>query len=206
MEILKPGLVVVKDFFSNYDEILNYVYLSGEDPESKVRWERARVDKREREDQKPNRGKEVDHRTNSIVPIHPMFQDAENKSYNALGQIAVNTYNHLIPQIDHYKNLYPLSAATKTVPKSYNFLKYQLGQEYKIHDDFSVINKRAISFLVYINDDYEGGHLEFPYLGLKIKPEKNSLIIFPSNFLFGHIAHPVTSGTKYAVVNWIEWA
>ena len=40
MEILKPGLVVVKDFFSNYDEILNYVYLSGEDPESKVRWER----------------------------------------------------------------------------------------------------------------------------------------------------------------------
>jgi predicted 2-oxoglutarate/Fe(II)-dependent dioxygenase YbiX len=30
------------------------------------------------------------------------------------------------------------------------------------------------------------------------------LILFPSNYAYSHIAHPVTSGTKYAMVTWIR--
>ena len=30
------------------------------------------------------------------------------------------------------------------------------------------------------------------------------VILFPSNYAYRHIAHPVTSGTKYAIVTWIK--
>jgi hypothetical protein len=30
------------------------------------------------------------------------------------------------------------------------------------------------------------------------------LILFPSNYAYSHIAHPITNGTKYAMVTWIK--
>jgi predicted 2-oxoglutarate/Fe(II)-dependent dioxygenase YbiX len=58
--------------------------------------------------------------------------------------------------------------------------------------------------LLYLNDDYSGGELEFRNFQLKISPKKGMLLLFPSNFAYAHIAHPVTSGTKYAFVTWLH--
>jgi predicted 2-oxoglutarate/Fe(II)-dependent dioxygenase YbiX len=63
---------------------------------------------------------------------------------------------------------------------------------------------RCISCIAYLNSDYEGGEIEFVNFGVKIKPQPGMLIIFPSNFAYRHIAHPVTSGTKYNLVTWIK--
>ena len=63
---------------------------------------------------------------------------------------------------------------------------------------------RSVSAICYLNDDYEGGELEFVNFKLKIKPQAGMMILFPSNFAYMHIAHPVTSGTKYAMVTWIR--
>jgi predicted 2-oxoglutarate/Fe(II)-dependent dioxygenase YbiX len=63
---------------------------------------------------------------------------------------------------------------------------------------------RVVSAILYLNDDYEGGHLEFPNFGIKIKPQAGMLILFPSNYAYTHAAHPVTKGTKYALVTWIR--
>jgi len=64
--------------------------------------------------------------------------------------------------------------------------------------------QRDYSSICYLNDDYEGGEIEFPNFGVKIKPEPGMLILFPSNFAYAHRAHPVTKGTKYAMVTWIR--
>lgn len=88
--------------------------------------------------------------------------------------------------------------------EGYNLLKYQSGQEYKIHYDASTQHGRHISCVLYLNDDYEGGEIEFPAFNIKIKPQKGMLILFPSNYAYRHIAHPVTSGTKYAMVTWLH--
>ena len=88
--------------------------------------------------------------------------------------------------------------------ESYNMLKYNSGQEYKAHYDGGTRTARAISAICYLNDDYEGGEIEFPLHKIKIKPEAGMLILFPSNFAYQHIAHPVTSGSKYAIVTWIH--
>jgi len=86
----------------------------------------------------------------------------------------------------------------------YNMLKYSTGQEYKAHADGTTSTGRAVSAIVYLNDGYEGGEVEFVNFGVKIKPKPGMLLLFPSNYAYAHIAHPVTSGTKYALVTWMH--
>ena len=88
--------------------------------------------------------------------------------------------------------------------EEYNMLRYSGGDHYKAHYDSNTSIGRAISAICYLNDDYEGGELEFVNFGITIKPEKGTLILFPSNYAYTHIAHPVTKGTKYALVTWIR--
>jgi hypothetical protein len=83
-----------------------------------------------------------------------------------------------------------------------NLLKYENNAQYHSHHDHASINGRILSLVACFSDGFEGGELEFPFFDLKIKLEKNSLVLFPSNFPYTHIAHPVTSGTKYSLVTW----
>jgi predicted 2-oxoglutarate/Fe(II)-dependent dioxygenase YbiX len=86
----------------------------------------------------------------------------------------------------------------------YQMLKYEQGEEYKGHYDGGTPIGRSISCLCYLNGNFEGGELEFPNFHVKIKPEPGMLVLFPSNYAYLHIAHPVTSGTKYSMVTWIK--
>jgi predicted 2-oxoglutarate/Fe(II)-dependent dioxygenase YbiX len=85
----------------------------------------------------------------------------------------------------------------------YNLIKYSGGQSYTSHYDGTTSTGRTISAICYLNDDYVGGEIEFTNFDIKIKPEPGMLILFPSNYAYSHIAHPVVSGTKYAIVTWI---
>lgn len=88
--------------------------------------------------------------------------------------------------------------------EGYNLLKYESGQQYKTHYDGSTAQGRFISCVLYLNDNYTGGEIEFPAFGIKIKPPAGTLILFPSNFAYRHIAHPVKTGTKYAMATWLH--
>jgi predicted 2-oxoglutarate/Fe(II)-dependent dioxygenase YbiX len=88
--------------------------------------------------------------------------------------------------------------------EGYSLLKYKNNEEYKVHYDGTSASKRVISAIAYLNDDFEGGEIEFVNFGIKIKPQAGMLILFPSNFTYSHVAHPVTSGTKYAMVTWLQ--
>jgi hypothetical protein len=88
--------------------------------------------------------------------------------------------------------------------EGYQLLKYNGGQEYHTHYDGSTRMGRCLSAICYLNNDYVGGEIEFVNFGVKIKPEPGMLIIFPSNYAYAHKAHPVISGTKYAIVTWIR--
>ena len=88
--------------------------------------------------------------------------------------------------------------------ESFNILKYQTGEEYKAHFDGTTKTHRAYSPILYLNDDYTGGELEFVHHNIKIKPTAGMFVIFPSNYAYSHIAHPVKTGTKYAIVTWLH--
>ena len=94
------------------------------------------------------------------------------------------------------------------------FLGYPVGGHYLQHIDGEQINRqtgewepaldRDVSFLFYLNNEYGGGEIEFPTLGLTIKPKKGMMIAFPSYKEFPHKVHPVTWGHRYTLVSWIS--
>ena len=96
----------------------------------------------------------------------------------------------------------------KIAIESIQVLKYEIGGHYIYHSDDSMYDPRFLSFIYLLNDDYEGGELVFRSwennIEEKIKVVKNTVIIFPSNFMFVHKVKPVTKGTKYSIVSWIK--
>ena len=92
---------------------------------------------------------------------------------------------------------------------SYSLLKYDTDSKgYDWHNDFmwdDFTNRngvRTITWLFYLNDDFEGGETEFHW-GTKIKPETGKLVFFPSCWTFVHRGRPVTKGEKYLAVGWL---
>jgi prolyl 4-hydroxylase len=92
-------------------------------------------------------------------------------------------------------------------------LRYRPGQEYRPHFDAigDADNQRALTFLVYLNDDYEGGETEFIATGLKVKGRKGDGLLFRNADLTGapdynsqHAGLPVTAGEKYLASRWIR--
>ena len=86
-----------------------------------------------------------------------------------------------------------------------NFIRYGENQHFQEHADHGFSYIATVSLVGYPNDDYEGGELIFPKLGIKIKPQAGDLYIFPSTYIYSHIAAPVTKGTKYSLVTMLDY-
>jgi predicted 2-oxoglutarate/Fe(II)-dependent dioxygenase YbiX len=87
----------------------------------------------------------------------------------------------------------------------WQMLRYGNGQKFDNHADDSPMSPRNISITAYLNNDYEGGELEYENFGLSFCPEAGDVLVFPSNFVYTHRVAPVKSGTRYALVNWFTW-
>jgi len=91
-------------------------------------------------------------------------------------------------------------------------LRYPPGGYYLHHSDaylFVTAQKawrkavdRDISVLIYLNDEYDGGKLEFKRLFYTLRPRAGMLVWFPSDVRYEHMAKPVISGCRYALVSW----
>jgi len=85
--------------------------------------------------------------------------------------------------------------------------KYQTGSEMGPHvDNYGETHYIPLmSGVLYLNDDLEGGELNFPNQGVTIKPKAGSAIVFPSIEPFLHQSMEVTKGIKYIVpAFWIK--
>lgn len=92
-------------------------------------------------------------------------------------------------------------------------LKYGPGGFYKPHVDHrfnpkNIGTSREISIIIFLNNDYKGGHLHFfdtnhKEVILDVEPEPGKIIMWPSNFLFPHAATKVEEGTRFVLVSWL---
>jgi hypothetical protein len=112
-------------------------------------------------------------------------------------------YSSLDKAFEHYSNsIYPFAAKNiKNREESIHLLKYEPGGHLPAHQDQGV-SSRVLSTVMYLNDNYEGGEIEFKQSGVRIKPEAGSIIFFPSNFLYVHEVYPITSGSRYSMPHW----
>jgi predicted 2-oxoglutarate/Fe(II)-dependent dioxygenase YbiX len=85
-------------------------------------------------------------------------------------------------------------------------LRYEKTGHYRYHVDSGQGHTRTLSAILILNNDYEGGELCFDDKGsdFSLSVEPGSLIMWPSNFLFPHKVKPVTKGTRYSVVGWLD--
>lgn len=83
-----------------------------------------------------------------------------------------------------------------------HILKYEGNAEYRAHHDHSPDTRRVFSLVASLGEAEEGGELEFPNFDVTIRLKAGSIVLFPSNFPYVHIAHPVKKGTKYSLVTW----
>jgi len=91
-------------------------------------------------------------------------------------------------------------------PSPLSISKYIAGASMGPHvDTYPGDGKSPVmSGVLYLNDDYTGGELDFPLQGVRIKPEAGSIIIFPSVEPFFHQSLEVVAGEKYmSPVFWI---
>lgn len=59
----------------------------------------------------------------------------------------------------------------------------------------------VLSFIINLNDNYEGGDLVF-FDDTEIHLSKGDVVIFPSNFMYPHLISPVKNGVRYSLVAW----
>jgi prolyl 4-hydroxylase len=102
-------------------------------------------------------------------------------------------------------------------------LHYAPGEQFEPHFDFldpgvpayarDVLahGQRVATFLLYLNDKYEGGETEFPRLGLRHKGRKGDALLFWSVSLSGapdertlHAGLPPASGEKWLLSQWLR--
>ena len=144
-------------------------------------------------------GQHQTHRTNygvCISEVAMLYNDPTMQ--NIHNQFNMLLHATTIPYADNYGVEGPL------YHEGYNLLRYADKQEYKAHCDGTSAIGRVISAICYLNDDYEGGELEFPNFDIKIKPTAGMLILFPSTYPYTHIAHPVQNGPKYNITTWLR--
>jgi len=119
-----------------------------------------------------------------------------------------------------------IAAATKLpVPlfEPSQVLHYAIGQRFKPHYDFldptnpayhdslNLFGQRIATFLIYLNDGYEGGETSFPKIGLNYRAQQGDALFFANVTPDGapdpqalHAGLPPTSGEKWVFSQWIR--
>jgi hypothetical protein len=102
-------------------------------------------------------------------------------------------------------------------------MRYSVGQEFRVHHDYldparpghaldmEQRGQRIATFLVYLNDDFDGGETEFPKAGISFRGNKGDALFFANVSRSNepdrrsiHAGKPPTSGEKWILSQWIR--
>ncbi|NNE05008.1 MAG: 2OG-Fe(II) oxygenase [Xanthomonadales bacterium] len=96
--------------------------------------------------------------------------------------------------------------------ESPTILRYQPGGYFMAHADSCLLDPashnwfrvkdRDLSLLIYLNDDFTGGSINFANFNYRFHPQMGDLLVFPSDNRYIHEAEKVKSGIRYVIVSW----
>jgi len=188
-DVIGGCIAVYENAFPNWQQAISLAEQEASNPDSYVTWLKAET---------IGSGIYQDKRLNLIMGV-TAGAEMGNEAMRAI-------HNQAFMSLTACTNDYleKFNAAHAFTHEPYGMLKYRGGEHYKAHSDGGGMTNRIVSAVIYLNDDYEGGEIEFTNFKVKIKPLPGMCILFPSNFAYEHTAHPIISGTKYAIVTWLH--
>lgn len=118
---------------------------------------------------------------------------------------------------------YGINQYTKTYPFLNKVRSWQLSSNFKIkkylptealsfthcensgHTD-GEMERRMISWMIYLNDVVDGGQTEFPSQEIKFQPRVGDMLIWPAYWTHPHYGIPSSSQIKYIVTGWFTYS
>lgn len=137
-----------------------------------------------------------------LAPIS--IQDISIDRVKPLASRWETIWSRIDPVVWDYRKMFELELEAD---EGYRVLKYGGGAEYHSHHDHFRDNSRSLSLVAFLNDGFSGGELSFPRFNVEITPKRGSVVLFPSNYPYAHIAKPVglnDDGIKYSLVTWFR--
>lgn len=119
-------------------------------------------------------------------------------------------WNYIKKEIERLYGFYKVKFPKMTSEKinQIDLLKYSSGGKYEIHTDHYTSSPRHLSIIMNLNNNYKGGDLIFTDQKRKeikrLNLDKGSIVFFPSNFMYPHSIEPITKGTRYSIVSWLQ--
>jgi hypothetical protein len=103
------------------------------------------------------------------------------------------------------------------------FLHYRPGQEFRLHHDYldpanpehrkhlETHGQRIATFLIYLNEQFEGGETDFPRAGVRFRGDTGDAIFWANvgpdgepNLASVHTGRPPSSGEKWVLSQWVR--
>ena len=188
-QILAPGIVLYKTDLSKVNSILSNL-------ESTIdyRWNLAK-------------GVNTDTHENEISSARKCYDFAIERSIlsgneDNLKDLYSKTDSWISECVEDYVKMYSIE---KVEEGPYIFLKYEDSDKFDWHIDDGKKYPRTVSVSAYLNDDYDGGLIEFNHFGISHKPAAGDIVVFSASFPYMHRVTPTTNGVRYAVVNWYRY-
>ena len=139
---------------------------------------------------------------------HKVINVTHDYDFSASSRLADEIFPKLKPCVDEYLQAFDVLGQRK-------FLLYDLklkeipagGGFHAWHYENGALDVAARQFVVqiYLNDDFDGGETEFLYQKCRFKPEKNTMLVWPSQFTHIHRGNPPLSNDKYIITGWVEY-
>jgi len=107
-----------------------------------------------------------------------------------------------------YKNFIMLYDVDVSFPENdlFNIVKFEQGYAMHLHVDTLSVSALHLASVYYINDDYSGGEINFPDHNLTIKPDPNSLLLFPGNENYWHETLEVVGNNRYTSTKFFKFS
>lgn len=135
----------------------------------------------------------------NLFAVKPEFKEFSNR---VIRNISSEVGERYIKDVRPFYYAYGNKLSTSDA----HVLDYSKDDFFRIHHDHyaeSLNFSRLLTVCVYLNEDYEGGYLEFPSIGKTYGFKTGDVIVFPSNWMYYHGVTPITSGNRYTIVFWL---
>jgi len=123
-----------------------------------------------------------------------------HEKINYANDLYVNTNKFLLPSLNELR----LNQETHRLSADYVYRRYDTEDNYEWHADKSLDKQFVFSYLLYLNDDFEGGHTLFLHEKLKVIPKLGSILCFPCDLYMAHKSTKIKKGTKRIVWTCLE--